>query len=248
LEGQPGERYTVTWQPVSQQLNFRQSGTSGQGTLFYEARLGGQLPLPPWISFDPSTQIVTAIPNDDVEPGVYVVRVIARDATGREAEATLTIHVLRDNAEARETLGANVWSRARSVDRVTGQPDGSRYEPGNAPANAAQPQQESEPQPSEERSAREGASLPVMRTEHIRQSEADELELPQELRDMIADVQAGQTLDGIILPEESREPADRAETNVNSLTRTLLYSGATGQMIEAARFLEALAADTRPEH
>ncbi len=68
IEGRPADRYTTTWQSVSQQMLFRQWGVHQMGTLFYEARLGRDQPLPGWIQFDASTQVVTALPTDRVPP------------------------------------------------------------------------------------------------------------------------------------------------------------------------------------
>lgn len=104
LEGKPVDRYTVAWQPISQQMIFRWSGGTIEGKLTYEATLGRNEPLPYWITFNPTMQTATAMPDQYVEPGIYVVRVVARDTAGHEAESTLTIHVLHDNAKSMEEI------------------------------------------------------------------------------------------------------------------------------------------------
>jgi VCBS repeat-containing protein len=104
LEGRPVDRYTVAWQPISQQMVFRWSGGIAGGKLTYEATLGRNEPLPSWITFNATMQTVTAMPDNDVKPGIYVVRVVARDTAGHEAESALTIHVLRDNAKSMEEI------------------------------------------------------------------------------------------------------------------------------------------------
>src|SRR5690606_10329633 len=63
LEGRPVDVYTTAFQAVSQQALFRQTGTGLPGSLSYEATLGRWQSLPSWISFEASTQTVTARPT-----------------------------------------------------------------------------------------------------------------------------------------------------------------------------------------
>lgn len=192
LEGRPVDRYTVTWQPISQQMYFRQSGLFEEGgTLFYEAGLGRNQPLPYWITFNASTQTVTAIPGDDVEPGIYVVRVVARDAAGHEAESALTIHVLRDNAKSLEEI------RYRAAGKIT------HSDPAASDAETVPDREAGE----------EKGGAETIESDKNRQTDLN----------------------------DRRVEAVRGA----SLTSALIAHSATGQMIEATRFLEALAADAR---
>jgi VCBS repeat-containing protein len=213
LEGRPVDRYTVTWQPVSQQMVFRQYGLQ-QGPLFYEARLGRDLPLPSWISFDPSTQIVTAIPDAQVKPGVYTIRVVARDTDGNEAESILTIHVLRDIKKSFDFGAGGLPSPEKQEQAAEPKVDPDE----GGPTEDLQPGREGfEP----DKASLDGGVLG--------DGEITLLNLGGMGHHQVPAISAGL---GDDLPDER---------NNNSLTNLLLALGPAGQMIEAARFIESLA-------
>ncbi len=193
LEGRPVDRYTVAWQPISQQMIFRWSGGVTEGKLTYEATLGRNEPLPYWITFNATMQTVTAMPDHHVEPGIYVVRVVARDTAGHEAESALTIHVLHDNAKSME----EIRRRAQGDRPHFGAPVGSLDEPRG--------------------------------TDSLGRSELLEANGKED-----AEAEA---------PDTGTRAEPVRDTRGASLTRSLIAFGPAGQMIEAARFLEALTSD-----
>ena len=137
IEGFISQRFTTASHIVSQQVIFRLTGAMSHANLFYEATLGRSSELPSWIFFDRSTLVVTADPPEDAEPGVYVVRVVARDASGNEAESSVAIHVLRDNTQNFETSDPKPPTEPEpEPDTELVAPDG---ETAPAPAEPAQP-------------------------------------------------------------------------------------------------------------
>ncbi|MBB4574637.1 VCBS domain-containing protein [Rhizobium lentis] len=208
LEGRPIHRYAVTWQPITQQMSFQQYGLDRE-TLFYEARLGRDLPLPSWITFDAHTQSVTAIPDDAVKPGVYTVRVVARDAEGNEAESVLTINVLRDVKKSFDAGAAKLPHPEKATKPAKAVDDAGE----TTPDNASEPEQKDAP---------------------IEDDHSGDIQLP-------GHVVADQLLPRISLaaPETGAEGG----TDNISLSNLLLALGPAGQMIQAARFIESLAAE-----
>ncbi|MCO5090808.1 cadherin-like domain-containing protein [Bosea sp. (in: a-proteobacteria)] len=191
LEGQPYDRYVTFLQTVSQQVVFRSwAGTTGP--LLYEATLGIGQPLPSWISFEPTTQTVTARPTPDVPPGIYVVRVIARDANGNYAESSVSFRVLRDIAESLRLLRSSVPAIAS---------------PDMGPAPIELPPADPPPQ---------------------REAPADEV--------------APEPDGGGTAPS-----APEAPRPAKSLTQALIQAGAVGQLLEAAKLLEALTPEPAPK-
>ncbi|MBZ9944661.1 VCBS domain-containing protein [Mesorhizobium sp. BR1-1-13] len=213
LEGRPIYRYTVTWQPVTQQMSFQQYGLEG-GTLFFEARLGRDLPLPSWITFDAHTQSVTAIPDDTVKPGVYTVRVVARDTDGNEAESVLTIHVLRDVKKSFD-FGTGKHPHPEKATKPA-KPDNvtDEIKPGSSP----QPEQRDAPTGDDH--------------DGDKSTENHEIQVPDQM---------GAGLPHVSLATFDIEP--EGGKNSISLSNLLLALGPAGQMIQAARFIESLAAD-----
>ncbi|MCO5966646.1 Ig-like domain-containing protein [Sinorhizobium meliloti] len=210
LEGRPIDRYTVTWQPVSQQMLFRQIGN---GPLFYEARLGRDLPLPSWISFDASTQIVTAVPDAQVKPGVYTVRVVARDSDGNEAESILTIHVLRDIKKSFDAGAAELPSRGKPAPAERS----PAHQEGSAPRT---PVEEENPDDANDGSQNSGSDDPGANS-----PAAD-------------DAIEQQTLNS---PAALLGDGSLTQNGNTSLTKLLLALGPAGRMIETANFIESLA-------
>ena len=209
LEGRPYDRYVTFTQTSSQQVLFRKWGGGGLGGLVYEATLGVNQPLPSWISFDPTMQMVTATPGYDVPPGVYIVRVVARDADGNYAESSVAFHVLRDITETLRLL------RARAETIVL--PDGP-VEEADAPGEAA---------PAER-------SLPLRRG--TPPADAPEAEPKGDAgREGKSDGKPEPR------PRESRLPDASEPAHASSLSQSLIRAGNAAQMIEAARFLQALA-------
>ncbi|MFC7396919.1 VCBS domain-containing protein [Chelatococcus sp. GCM10030263] len=212
LEGEHVYRYTQVTEGITQRLLFRYSGQVSLGDLDYEAGLGRNQQLPWWISFDRSTQVVTAIPDESVEPGIYEVRVVARDAARHEAESILTIQVGRDEAKVLEEIKSRAEGGPGILRHLSPPPSG-----------------DSQP-PATEQPTGNGQAKPAQETErsHVEQP---------------ASAATG----------KSTEAKDRVQTDQGggqnaSLSKTLHGSGATGRMIEAARFLEALAVDDQPRH
>jgi hypothetical protein len=271
IEGNDVHRYTPTTQPLSQQMLFRLSGTQ-TGTYFYEARLGRDQPLPSWIFFDSSTQVVTAIPDSQVAPGIYVVRVIARDASGREAESILTIHVLRDSTRSQDILKLKTGSRVTPLPAViplrqepavtplqqepavtplqqepavTPLQQGPSETPGGQLPQGEAPQQvptnplpgatQEDTQPNQTGPAASSSDAPDTRSELRGQPTAEAFD--------VADTRsvAIYPANELINLASSRD----GETKCASLTQTLHGLGSTGRMIEAARFLEELAAESQ---
>jgi VCBS repeat-containing protein len=211
LEGEHVYRFTHVTEGIMQRLLFRYSGQVSLGDLDYEASLGRNQQLPWWISFDRSTQVVTAVPDESVEPGIYEVHVIARDAARHEAESILTIQVGRDEGRALDEIKS----------RAHGGPGVVRHL--SPPASEAQP-------PATEQPTGNGQSKPAQETER------SHVEQPAFVAtDKSPDV-------------KNRDQADQGGGQNASLSKTLHGSGATGRMIEAARFLEALAVDDQPRH
>jgi hypothetical protein len=207
LEGRPIYRYTVTWQPITQQMSFQRYGFD-QETLFFEARLGRDLPLPSWVTFDAHTQTVTAIPDDTVKPGTYTVRVVARDAEGNEAESVLTIHVLRDVKKSFDAGAAKVPHPEKAAKPAERDKEGGQKTPDEAPA------------PEKKDAPAEGG-------------QSGEIRLP-----------AHGTAEQPIPRISPAVPDSRAEGGANiSLSRMLLALAPAGRMIQAARFIESLAAE-----
>lgn len=249
LEGWPVHRYTTTWQGISQQVMFRYSGEMNTSNLFYEAMLGRNQALPSWISFDPYTQTVMALPPDDVQPGVYMVRVVARDALGHEAESTVTIHVLRDNARSFESAHVRVQQPEEAPpaedQAAPPQDDGQQpREQAPAPAPEAAPpagQGEQNGARSQKTGSDSAAILPG--TPVVPGVDAQDLSADSG----ISGLYFGHRPQNSSLETQKNGANGAGEGVVNSsLTKTLLNSGTTGRMIEAAQFLEALAADARP--
>ncbi|MBB3808176.1 cadherin-like domain-containing protein [Pseudochelatococcus contaminans] len=217
LEGWPIHRYTTTRQTVMQQVMFRYSGDMTASNLFYEATLGRNQALPAWISFDPYTQTVIALPYDDVEPGVYIVRVAARDAAGNEAVSTVTIHVLQDNHKSFEAI------RTRAV------PDEPQPDDQPAPGQLEPEVQQPEPQP--EATPPQEAVPPESSPETPEPSpDAPETAPPAE--------------PGVQQEPEIEAFLDRG-IGRQSLTDILLQSGTSGRTIEMAQLLEALGSEAR---
>jgi VCBS repeat-containing protein len=193
LEGRPYDRYVTFLQTVSQQVVFR-SWAGMSGTLLYEATLDIGQPLPSWIAFEPTTQVVTARPTPDVPPGIYVVRVIARDANGNYAESSVSFRVLRDIAESlkllRNSVPAIALPEAPPAAIEAPPPDAGGERPAGPPADEAPP-----------------------------------------------------------APEAGGEaaPAQEAPRPAKSLTQSLIRAGTVGQLLEAARLLEALTPEAGPK-
>jgi hypothetical protein len=260
LEGEQVHRYTGADQTVSQQLTFRDRGTQ-QGVYFYEARLQGELPLPSWIFFDPFTRTVTARPDGQVQPGIYIVRVVARDASGRQAVSTLTIHVLPENMRNQNTFGLNVRPAVAPLQERPALETPSQPPQLPQPAPVAPQTTPTEPQPNltDPQSLVPTPQLPPT--------------VPQTVPDNTQPTLQTPSLSPIDGPDNRRQsPQQRAENlsgemtnpaaglptneiaglaNIDgdkkcaSLTNTLHGLGATGRMIEAARILESLAAENR---
>ena len=201
LEGRPVDVYTTAFEVASQQALFRQTGAGLPGSLSYEATLGRWQSLPSWISFEASTQTVTARPTDETPPGIYVVRVMARDADGNEAESSVTFHVLRSLDKSLEVV--------RGPDRDADGPPRKRGHWSAPPADAP-------PAPAKGQGAPEG-DAPAGRNEP---------------GDTPPGARRHDGADGAALPSMGASP---------TLSGALLHAGSVGQMIEAARFLEALA-------
>jgi VCBS repeat-containing protein len=212
LEGEHVYRFTHVTEGITQRLLFRYSGQVSLGDLDYEAGLGGNQQLPWWISFDRSTQVVTAIPDESVEPGIYEVHVIARDKALHEAESILTIQVGRDEAKALEEIKSRAHGGPGIVRHLSPPPSGN-----------AQP-------PATEQPTGNGQSKPAQETER------SQVEQPASVA---TDKPTG---------THDRVRTDQGGGQNASLSKTLHGSGATGRIIEAARFLEALAVDDQPLH
>ncbi|KUL96752.1 hypothetical protein DK26_01645, partial [Bosea sp. WAO] len=214
LEGRPYDRYLTFGQVVSQQVLFRMGGTSTPGTLHYEAALGIDQPLPSWISFDPSLQLVTARPTRDVPPGLYLVRVTARDSNGNYAESSVSFRILRDIDEAVRELRAAV----PAIDLPNLLPAGGELpEPGSDGETRRDQPVRQEPEqeaPSEQAPDKQARSSAPTAAEAISAGNA-------------------------ALSGEGQRPS-------RSLTQSLINSGLAGQMIEAARLLEALTPERPP--
>ncbi|MEP9378480.1 cadherin-like domain-containing protein [Aquabacter sp. CN5-332] len=246
LEGWPIHRYTTTWQGISQQVMFRFSGDTNQSNLFFEATLGRNQALPSWVSFDPYTQTVMALPPDDVEPGVYMIRVVARDSTGHEAESTVTIHVLRDNNKSLDTAKVRIQPPEITppADEPEQQQQDEPKQQENAPAapDAAPANQEEQKSTDNQNSDRESVEYKTANLTSLQEIAVDSSLLGGAGKMYFGN--AG----GDKLPEAQKMSGGSAsDLHINpSLTKTLLNSGPTGRMIEAAQLLEALAADMRP--
>jgi VCBS repeat-containing protein len=210
LEGEHIYRFTSVSQAISQRVLFRYTGMIEPGVLYYEATLGRSEQLPSWITFDRSTQVITAVPDENVEPGMYEVRVVARDPAGHEAESTLTIQVTRDDGKALEDI------KARAQGGPVPLP----------PAVTPPPQQDRQglQPPAVDGAQATAPSIPDKTTEQVpvkRQIPAVQ-DAPQETK-------AGDKTGG--------------ERHNASLSKTIHSFGATGRIIAAAQFLEALAED-----
>ena len=225
IEGFISQRFTTASHIVSQQVIFRLTGAMSHANLFYEATLGRSSELPSWIFFDRSTLVVTADPPEDAEPGVYVVRVVARDASGNEAESSVAIHVLRDNTQNFETS-----------DR--------------------KPPADPDPEPDTDLVAPDGETAPAPAEPAQRGDENSNGGPPANPSDGSSDREARLKSDGLVGPgidagdlerlvSMSRPVTQSGEESTgtarSSLSMSLLNSGQSGRMIEAARLLEALA-------
>ncbi|MCB8820584.1 cadherin-like domain-containing protein [Microvirga rosea] len=206
LEARSVERVATTWQTISHQLMFRQINALQQGPLFYEARMGDNMPLPAWVSFDASTQTVTATPGDFVPPGVYVIRVVARDVAGNEAQATFTVHVIRDNHQVTPSQGEGVNDRKNGepAEKLPSSDDEQKQLPADQPkANDNEPE--------------------TGKSDEVPQQ--PETKSPQPKK-----------------TDESRVETRQETTNGKlSLSAVLFNAGRTGQFIEAARLMQAMA-------
>jgi len=238
LEGEQVHRYTDPGQTLSQQLTFYDRGTQ-TGVYFYEARMQGELPLPYWISFDPSTRTVTARPDSSVQPGIYIVRVVARDAAGRQAVSMLTIHVMPENIRGQGAYG--VRSSATSTHDQPSSPGEAPQVPQVAPVT---PQDNSgAPSPTDPQSVAPTPQLPPQIPPPDNTTPApspidapDYRRLsPQQNAEAEALLERLANAQGLVVQDGAKTAA--------SLTKTLHGLGSTGRMIEAARILESLAAD-----
>lgn len=94
LEGDPVDRIANReGGPITDRVRFAHDNPAELSNLQYEARGSGGQALPGWVTFDSSTQTVTAEPSNDVAPGVYQFVVTARDSQGNEARVEVTIRV-----------------------------------------------------------------------------------------------------------------------------------------------------------
>lgn len=248
LEGWPVHRYTTTWQGVSQQVMFRYSGETNTSNLFFEATLGRNQALPSWIAFDPYTQTVMALPPDDVQPGVYMVRVVARDSNGHEAESTVTIHVLRDNERSFDTARVRIQQPEDTL------PAEEQAQP---PKEEQQQQEENAPEPARQAAppSNEGEQRGAWNQNRIPDATDYQTAKPfvsggisvdPALLGGIGEVYFGNASANKLSDPHKMGVGEGREVAINqSLTKTLLHSGSTGRMIEAAQLLEALAVDVR---
>lgn len=246
LEGWPIHRYTTTWQGISQQVMFRFSGDTNQSNLFFEATLGRNQALPTWVSFDPYTQTVMALPPDDVEPGVYMIRVVARDSAGHEAESTVTIHVLRDNNKSIDTARVKIQPPEITppADEPAQQPQEEPKQQENAPAapDAAPADQGEQKSTDNQNSGHESVEYKTANLTSLQEIAVDSSLIAESGKMYFGN--AGR--DKLLEVQKTGE-GSASDLHINgSLTKTLLNSGSTGRMIEAAQLLEALAADMRP--
>ena len=66
--------------------------------LSYEASTASGGPLPPWLSFDPATLSFSGVPPENAA-GTLDLRVVARDASGRQASAEVHVFITRDETD-----------------------------------------------------------------------------------------------------------------------------------------------------
>ncbi|HEV7317198.1 MAG TPA: cadherin-like domain-containing protein [Ensifer sp.] len=220
LEGFPSHLYTTALHYVTQQVIFRLTGSMETRNLFFEASLRGSEPLPSWISFDRSTQIVTALPPADVAPGIYLVHVLARDSEGNEAVSTVAIHVLRDTFRWPDPV------------RKPGTPPNAEPPP---PTEDTAPTKEGEPQNGE---------APAATGERTGLAPS---ERPDGRDARLAAVLALHALEDEPIRIAADAGPDVADLSSDPLFNTLIRFGAAGRVIETARLLETLAADIRAQ-